>query len=342
MIIAVPTGIKIFSWLATLYGGSLWLTTPMMFALGFLVLFTIGGLTGVVLANGGVDVALHDKIQNIFWYNKNLMNIYVYTQGITTSCSILQKNGQNIDEIFYKAFWVGLIDGDGSIMVNHWRQKILQFRVVVKLKNTQANLEILKLLQKKLIFGTVYVQKDIKCVLLVENHMQKMHNILEIFESFPPLTSRLICQYAFFKQSFSNRHMSGAVDLYIKERSNKYCNMEKIRKEFEHKEIYKFSYFPIWLSGFIEAEGCFTSRLQSSHSCSFSIGQKGDFYLLQNIKIYIGTNNKIIFISKTQMYFLEVYKTSVLTFLANHFSKYPLLGQKKESFKAIVYNIKNM
>jgi cytochrome c oxidase subunit 1 len=43
MIIAVPTGIKIFSWLATIYGGSLWLTTPMLFRIGFLVLFTIGG-----------------------------------------------------------------------------------------------------------------------------------------------------------------------------------------------------------------------------------------------------------------------------------------------------------
>ena len=287
MVIAVPTGIKIFSWIATLYGGSLRLTTPLLFTIGFLALFTIGGVTGVVLANASLDLALHDKIKK--------------------------------DSHYIRKFWVGLMDGNGSIQVNHWRYKSLQYRLVIKLKYNIENLSMLNLI-KSHIGGNVKVIENNKFIIWVINDRKQIQRIIEIFVSYPPLTSRLKAQLAFMLKCFQQNN----VIWYLNARSKKYLN--------PNLDIIKIdnNYFNAWLSGFLEAEGCFTIKNKSNNH-SFSINQKNDKYILEIIKNHFDIKIEIRKINN-KFWFIEIYRKLTLIKIINHCNNYPLLGEKLLSF----------
>lgn len=278
---------KALPW-ATMFGGSIILETPMLFAIGFLFLFTIGGLTGIALANGGLDVALHDRLKK--------------------------------DSDYIKKFWVGLMDGDGSIQINHWRKRTLQARLIIKLKNCPENDYMLNLISKD-IGGFVRITQKGEALIWVVNNKKTILKIIEIFKLYPPLTFRLNAQLNFLKECLTHNN----INIYFNTRDLKYNYKPTVLVD-------NITYFNEWLSGFTEAEGCFSIRQSKNHS--FSISQKDEFDLIEKIKNHfqIVSNIRKSSIKNGTLFSIETYRKSTLVTVTNHFNNYPLIGEKLVSF----------
>jgi hypothetical protein len=247
-----------------------------------------------------------------------------------------------------KIFWVGLMDGDGSIQVNHWRQKNLVYRLIIKLKYTIANESMLKQIAMA-VGGTVRKAKrdEREEILWAMNDKKAIVSIVEVFRQYPPKTTRLQLQLKFLQECLEHQ----SVAKYLEEREHKYAcpGGEQIQTLCEVKipmgslgqavqypsgkgEIENPLYYDIWLSGFVEAKGCFLQRVPQN-IVGFSISQKNDRHLIETIRTRLGIESSQNYVQKKAQWTIETTTASTVASIIKHFEEVPLLGEKRISME---------
>lgn len=223
-------------------------------------------------------------------------------------------------------FWVGLMDGLGSLQVNHFRNRKLNHRIAITLEDTPANREMLDLFA--LHIGGRSLPEKTGFYEWVALHRTQCEQVFKVYDKYPPLDPHMIHKSVFFWESLAHIEDMGWYKRNRPHMSEYGGALDKLPSPLDRP------YFPEWLSGFIEAQGTFDVRNNGNHS--FSVGKKDGEFLLSAVQDFLETKalvRRVPYKGHDNYYYLETYDKIILRRLVQHLETYPLLGQKAVSFR---------
>jgi hypothetical protein len=299
-----------------------------------------------------LDIALHDTCCSI---NKNNLSCL----GVIPSINYYKQNfmldnydplNEDNDSSYIHPFFVGLLEGDGTITVDKVSKNRLRVRIIISLLNKKENYNMLNIIKDK-IGGRVVIEKKDKYVTWIAASKTDLAKVFAVLSEYPLITTRKICQLNYAKKCLllNNGEKDSILNNWDQLKVNKYLLQSKLLENFNNNFVLP-RYFSPWLSGFIEAEGHFklAKRLSGSiHVSQFIIGQNFEKYILASILKYFKKENCKIAEIKTKLKEVTYYKIGIggkefRLSLKHHFELYPLLGHKKSQYEKWLIEHKNL